>query len=121
MVRAVGTIVMQMLIISLIKALEGGKRGEGVELTLIELHVLTPTRQEFSRPAQTGYLGLGGRGAGGFSWFVKCWGLRLSLSVCDPGFSYIFIMPEGIHFSEPQTRSLTQLQEKLTNYTSNNT
>lgn len=62
MVRAVGTIVMQMLIISLIKALEGGKRGEGVELTLIEPHVLTPTRQEFSRPAQTGYLGLGGRG-----------------------------------------------------------
>lgn len=51
MVRAVRTIVMQMLIISLIKALEGGKRGEGVELTLIELHVLTPTRQEFSRPA----------------------------------------------------------------------
>lgn len=37
MVRAVRTIVMQMLIISLIKALEGGKRGEGVELTLIEL------------------------------------------------------------------------------------
>lgn len=58
MVRALGAIVMQILIISLIKASEGGKRGEGVELT--ELHVLTPTRQGFSRPSQTGDLGLWG-------------------------------------------------------------
>lgn len=74
MVRAVRTIVMQMLIISLIKALEGGKRGEGVELTLIELHVLTPTRQEFSRPAQTGYLGLGGRRGLASVWSAGDWG-----------------------------------------------
>lgn len=47
MVRALGAIVMQILIISLIKALErgvgGGGRGEEVEPTeLTELHVLTP-------------------------------------------------------------------------------
>lgn len=60
MVRALCAIVMQILIISLIKALEGGKRGEGVELTLTELYVLTPARQGFSRPSQTGDLGLWG-------------------------------------------------------------
>lgn len=60
MVRAPVAFVMQILIISLIKASEGGKSGEWVELTLTELHVLTPTRQGFSRPSQTGDLGLRG-------------------------------------------------------------
>lgn len=58
--KSPGDFVMQILIISLIKASEGGKRGEWVELTLTELHVLTPTRQGFSRPSQTGDLGLQG-------------------------------------------------------------
>lgn len=58
MVIALGAIVMQILIISLIKASEGGRRGKGVELTLTELHVRTPTRQGFSRPSQTEDLGL---------------------------------------------------------------
>lgn len=68
MVRALGAIEMQILIISLIKASEGGKQGEGVELTLTELHVLTPTRQGFSRPSRLEIWG-----SGGFGWFVKGW------------------------------------------------
>lgn len=55
---------MQILIISLIKASEvGGRSREWVELTFTELHVLhvlNPTRQGFSRPSQTGDLGLQG-------------------------------------------------------------
>lgn len=61
MVRALGAIVMQILIISLIKALEGARGLEGVGLTeLTELYVLTPTRQGFSLWSQTGDLGLQG-------------------------------------------------------------
>ena len=61
MVRALVAIVMQILIISLIKALKGGKRGGWVGLTeLTVLHVLTPTRQGFSHCSQTGDLGLRG-------------------------------------------------------------
>lgn len=54
---------MQILIISLIKASEEGVVGggcKGAELTLTELHVLTASRQGFSRPSQTGDLGLWG-------------------------------------------------------------
>lgn len=35
-------------------------RCKGAELTLTELHVLTASRQGFSRPSQTGDLGLWG-------------------------------------------------------------
>lgn len=60
MVRALVAFVMEILIISLIKASEGGKSREWGELTLTELRVLTPTRQGFSRPSQTRDLGLRG-------------------------------------------------------------
>ena len=51
---------MQILIISLIKASEGGIAQRMGGQTLTELHVLTPARQGFSRLSQTEDLGLRG-------------------------------------------------------------
>lgn len=114
MVRAPVAFVMQILIISLIKASEGGKSGEWVELTLTELHVLTATRQGFSRPSQTGDLGLRGiwlvcerlDGLGDWGWAFE--------SVTQ----VTYIAQENIILSKPQTTykiliSIT-LQRKLT-------
>ncbi len=99
MVRALVAIVMQILIISLIKASEGGKSVEGVELTLTELHVLTPTRQGFSRPSQTGDLGLRG------IWLVS----ERLLGLRDWGWAFesvtqvTYIAWENIILFKPQT------------------